>query len=480
MPSAVAMIKAADISTPLRPHQQRVVDRMKSPDQPGLVVAHGLGSGKTLTSIAAQEALGMPADVIVPSSLRENYAKEVARHTTGKSPERAIQSLQNVAYKGIGPQRRMMIVDEAHRARDPSSKTYQALSKNKAEKRMLLTASPFYNHPSDIAPLINLAAGKKILPAAQQDFDREFVTNQEVPVSLMGRLHGIKPGTVPMLNRRREAELRGDFAKWVDYHKSGDTDYPTVKRENIDVEMDKDQLKVYDTLMNKAPAWVAYKIKKGLPPSKQESQQLNSFLIGTRQASNSTLPFQTAGAGHDPKLTKAYENLKAVLDANPRAKALVYSNFIGAGINPYKKRLDDAHIPYGEFTGEMPKEKRDDLVRQYNANKIRALLVSSAGGEGLDLKGTRLIQVLDPHWNNEKIRQIEGRGIRYKSHADLPEDERNVTVQRYNAVRPRSGFMEKIHLRKPGGSVDQYLTQRSAEKDALLDQFRALLPKEEE
>jgi SNF2 family DNA or RNA helicase len=481
-PSICVMLKHADVATSLKPHQQRVVDRIKDPKQPGLVVAHGLGSGKTLTSIAAQEALNLPADVVVPASLQANYAKEVGKHVTGKTPERAIQSMQNLAVKGQAPQRKMMILDEAHRIREPSSKAYQTLSKNKAEKRLLMTASPFYNHPSDIAPLINMAAGTKVLPATVKDFEKEYVTSKEVAPPILGRLRGVKPGTVPMLNKKREGELRGNFSKWVDYHKSStdNPDFPKVKRETINVEMDRDQLKVYDTLMNKAPAWVAYKIKKGLPPSKQEAQQLNSFLIGTRQASNSTLPFETRGAGHDPKLTKAYENLKTVLDANPRAKALVYSNFISAGINPYKKRLDDAKIPYGEFTGDMPKTKRDELVKQYNENKLRALLISSAGGEGLDLKGTRLIQVLDPHWNDEKIKQIEGRGIRYKSHADLPENERDVTVQRYVATRPRSGLMERIHLRKPGGSVDEYLAQRSAEKEALIDQFRQLLPKEKE
>ena len=476
------MLKLADVQTSLKPHQQRVVDKIKSPDQPGLVVAHGLGSGKTLTSIAAQEALGMPADVVVPASLQANYAKEVGKHVTGESPERAIQSMQNLAVKGQAPQRKMMILDEAHRVREPSSKTYQALSKNKADKRLLLTASPFYNHPADIAPLINMAAGSKVLPATAKDFEKEFVVQKSVSPGLLGKMRGIKPGSVPMLNPSRMKELKEDFAKWVDYHKSStdSPDFPKVKRETVEVPMEPQQLKVYDTLMNKAPAWVAYKIKKGLPPSKQEAQQLNSFLIGTRQASNSTLPFETRGAGHDPKLTKAYENLKTVLDANPRAKALVYSNFIAAGINPYKKRLEEAKIPYGEFTGDMPKSKRDELVKQYNENKLRALLISSAGGEGLDLKGTRLIQVLDPHWNDEKIKQIEGRGIRYKSHADLPEDERDVTVQRYVATRPRAGVMEKLRLRKPGGSVDQYLAQRSAEKEALIDQFRQLLPKEKE
>ena len=75
--------------------------------------------------------------------------------------------------------------------------------------------------------------------------------------------------------------------------------------------------------------------------------------------------------------------------------------------------------------------QRDQMVRDYNENKIKALLLSRAGGEGLDLKGTRLIQLLEPHWNEEALKQVTGRGIRYRSHSHLPEDQRKVHVQHF-------------------------------------------------
>lgn len=470
--------KVAVIKTELQPHQQRVVDRIQKPDQPGLVVAHGLGSGKTLTSIAAQEALNMPADVVVPASLQGNYKKEIKKHVTGKTPKRLVQSMQNLAVKNKPPQSKMMIVDEAHRARETGTKTHQVLARNAAEKRLLLTGSPFYNHPADIAPLINMAAGDRILPSNPQEFEKRYVKMTKVGPGLMGRLRGVRSGVVPNLNDRREGELREHFGKWVDYHPSSQENFPEVRRENVEVPMTPEQMGVYETVMNRAPAWVAYKIRKGLPPNKAEAQQLNAFLTGVRQISNSTAPFQTDEEPHDPKIQKAFENLQRQLGENPRAKAVVYSNYLQAGLDPYKRRLQEAKIPYGEFTGQMGKEERDELVRQYNANKLRALLISSAGGEGLDLKGTRLMQILDPHWNDEKIKQVEGRGIRYRSHDDLPPEERNVLVQRYLATRPRTGLMEKARIRKPGGSVDQYLAARAAEKERLIQQFRELLPKE--
>lgn len=468
------LTKVAKVTTPLQAQQRRVVERIKQPDQPGLVVAHGLGSGKTLTSIAAQDELGMQSDVVVPAALRANYKKELKKHRQG-GPKANIQSMQNMAVKGKTPDSDMLIVDEAHRLRDAGSKGYQTISKTKAKKRLLLTGSPFYNHPVDVAPLVDLASGQKLLPTDKKEFENRYVKDKKISPGIMARLRGVKPGIEKHLNPKRQEELGGILKKWVDYYEGTPENFPEVTRENIDVPMTKDQLKYYDTLMGQAPYWVRAKVRRGLPPTKSEAQRLNSFLGGVRQISNTTAPFQTRGRPEDPKIQRAVQELQKELDSNPRSKAVVYSNFLQAGIDPYKASLDAKKIPYGEFTGKMPKGKRDELVRQYNEGKIRALLLSSAGGEGLDLKGTRLMQVLEPHWNDEKLRQVEGRGIRYKSHADLPEEERKVKVQRFQSTRIPSGVLETLRLRKPGMGVDEYLSRMSENKSRLNNEFRELL-----
>lgn len=471
-----SMAKIAGVA-PLQPHQQRVVDRIQQKDQPGLVVAHGLGSGKTRTAIEAQKALNMPSDVVVPAALQANYKKEQKKWLDGKKQPARIQSMQNISRKKQSPTRPLMIVDEAHRARETNTQTYKTLANNEAEKRLLLTGSPFYNRPSDIAPLVDIAAGANVLPSDPARFNQKYIRQRRVGPGIINRLRGIKPGVVEELDPHRKEELSGILNKWVDYHPSSKEDFPDVTREDVRVPMDPQQLEVYDTMLKKAPAWVSQKIRSRLPPSKRESQQLNAFLSASRQVSNSTAPFQEGeGAkAYEPKIDEAFKRLQDNFSANPNSKAVVYSNYLGAGINPYAQRLKDANIPYGEFTGEMGKSQRDELVKNYNENKIRALLLSSAGGEGLDLQGTRLIQTLEPHWNDEKLKQVEGRGIRYKSHAALPPEERNVAVQRFLATRSRTGMLERMHLKKPGGSVDEYLADRARDKEQLIQQFRALL-----
>ena len=475
--AAMMGMKQGGVNTTLQPHQQRVVDKIQQDDQPGLVVAHGVGSGKSLTAIASQEALGLPSSVVLPAALKANYKKEQIKHTAGEHQPTDISSLEVAARSGEVPDNPMLIVDEAHRLRSPGTKSNDALKKNTAEKRLLLTGSPFYNHPSDISELVNIASGEDTLPVSREAFTQKYITDEYVQPSLIDKyIRGIKPGVVTHLDPWRRRQLGKILGKWVDYHPNSQTDFPEVTREDVDVEMTPKQMRVYDTVLGKAPWWVAAKIRNGLPPNKQEAKTLNEFMGGVRQVSNSTRAFERPGrTSEEPKIQRAFEELQKTLDGNPRAKAVVYSNWLNSGINPYKERLQAAGIPFGEFTGAMGKKQRDEMVQQYNGNKLRALLLSSAGGEGLDLKGTRLLQMLDPHWNSEKLKQVEGRGIRYRSHADLPEEERNIKIQRFFATRPRSGILERLGLGTPDMAADRYLAQMAANKSRLNDEFRELL-----
>ena len=78
----------------------------------------------------------------------------------------------------------------------------------------------------------------------------------------------------------------------------------------------------------------------------------------------------------------------------------------------------------------MSKKKREEIVEEYNNNKIKVLLISKAGGEGLDLKATRNIIIMEPSWNEATHKQVIGRAIRYKSHEGVPKKDRVVDVYR--------------------------------------------------
>ncbi len=135
--------------------------------------------------------------------------------------------------------------------------------------------------------------------------------------------------------------------------------------------------------------------------------------------------------------------------------------------------MEQENIPYGVISGEQSKKERDALVKKYNKGHLNTLLVSSAGGEGLDLQGTRLVQVLEPHWNDEKLQQVIGRAIRHKSHANLPKKDRNVLVQRFETY-PKPGWWDRLRSKQPVG-VEQILSQMSEDKKRLNDELLGLL-----
>jgi SNF2 family DNA or RNA helicase len=448
-------ISEAVLRTELLPHQQRVVDRIKK--QVGLVVAHPLGSGKTLTSIAAGiEIQPDKIRVLVPSALQENYKKELKKHVEGNS-KIEVGSLQKYVADGRVPKADMLIVDEAHRARDPASKTYQVISGSGSKKRMLLTASPMYNRPSDIAPLVNMVANSRVLPQGA-DFDKKFISKPAKGFWALLPFTRKKPGL------KNEQELKTKLDKWVDYEPPSTEGFPRVTHEKVIVPMSERQSKLHDAAWGKLGIISKIRLRSGLPPEKQDLPAINFFQSQTRQISGSTRNF----GGEDeksPKLRHAIKDLKKDIENNPDHKAVVYSNY-KSNLKEYSAGLTAAKIPHAEFTGDVGSRDRKKAVEDYNTGKIKALLISSAGGEGLDLKGTRSVQVLDPHWNEEKLHQVIGRAVRYKSHEHLPEDERSVHITRYEAV--------------PIGSkmgIEQVLSEMAEGKDQLIRKMKHLMSK---
>jgi len=465
----------------LQPHQQRVINRLQNSNH-GLVAYHSTGSGKTRLSIEAAKHLGMPTDVTPPAALQENYRKELKKW----DPKHEIKDLNIVSQQRLASQGskstgtgagRFSVIDESHKARDPKSLLHRRLQASKS-KKLLMTASGVYNHPADLASLINLAANKKVLPEDKKEFEDKFVGSEEVQPNFLQRLAGLKSGEKPTL--KSTPELEDALKKYVDYYNAGtdNPNFPKVNEEDKIVNMSKNQTDLYNTIMGKAPLWVRMKVKAGLPPSKKELSSLKAFMTGPRMASNSTQGFNAIAPAESAKAEAAFKYLQENIAKNPKYKGVVYSNYLKNGLGDYKRLLEANGIPYGEFNGDIPDKERQESVRKFNKDKLKALLISSAGAEGLDLKGTRLVQLLEPHWNEEKESQIIGRAKRYKSHEALPEADRNVTVQRYMA-RPQGSFLDRIMAGGQVKGVDEYLRTMAQQKAGLNDQLIKILKQQQ-
>lgn len=160
---------------------------------------------------------------------------------------------------------------------------------------------------------------------------------------------------------------------------------------------------------------------------------------------------------YSPKMKKILENIE-----KSEGIALVYSQFRSVeGIQVFSQILENAgyHLwneeghkcngdCYAIYSGEEDPKERDEIIRRLisydnrNGKEIKILMISAAGAEGLDLKNIRQIHLMEPYWNEVRMRQVIGRGIRLNSHTDLPEKDRDITVFRYLSVLSPSQLKE--------------------------------------
>jgi SNF2 family DNA or RNA helicase len=106
------------------------------------------------------------------------------------------------------------------------------------------------------------------------------------------------------------------------------------------------------------------------------------------------------------------------------------------------------------------------LEGKYQDNKVNILFISSAGSEGLDLKNTRDVIILEPHWNNEKLNQVIGRAVRYQSHIFLPKSQQKVYIYKLLLKKP----IKKANY-DTTDSADEILYGMSEEKTKQINKF---------
>lgn len=456
----------------LQDHQKRVIERLKS--NPSLLIYHGLGSGKTLTSIAGTE--GDLVDVVVPASLRPNYSKQLAQFSDDDK-NRNIISYEGATRGKLNPKATSLVLDEPQKLNTATSKRTQKIieSSPNYKKKLLLTGTPIRNHPHEIAPLARiLDPNDKSIPLAPKEFKNRFIKEEKVDPGFFNKVfRGMKPGVKHSLTGKDT--LKDFFKGKVDYYSPSIENYPSRKDSIVDVEMSPKHRKVYDIVTLQKNPNIASKILHNINLSNAELQGLNAFMTAARLASNTTKPF--GGNEVSNKIKKAYSDFKDDLKNNKRHKTVTYSNYIKGGLQEYEDLLKKDKIPYGVYKGGLSDKNRKKLVDDYNSGKIKNLLVSSAGAEGLDLKGTRSIQILEPHWNDARVEQVIGRGIRYKSHDHLPKNERTVDVKRYHSTLPKN-LKQKILMSKPSMGADEYLYNLSKEKSKLNNELLKILKEE--
>ena len=132
------------------------------------------------------------------------------------------------------------------------------------------------------------------------------------------------------------------------------------------------------------------------------------------------------------------------------------------------------------WTGSESVEQRGKVLEIFNDNNYKygqncqILMTTSSGAEGISLMNVRQGHILEPYWNNVRIKQVIGRARRIKSHVNLPKDQQNVSV--YN-------YIIKFSEEQKNGTWGQKITLeeiKSMKKEDLPEGFAELLERDED
>ena len=161
--------------------------------------------------------------------------------------------------------------------------------------------------------------------------------------------------------------------------------------------------------------------------------------------------------------------LKYVLDANGFAEFKIQKIPNSSDWEIVEDEKDKGKLKYALHTGTETDEEKKILLNIYNSNWgevpssivnklqeedkennfmgecIKILMITASGAEGINLKNTRFVHIVEPYWNMVRLEQVIGRARRIASHMSLPEDLRTVKVFLYMSVIPQDILTSDKH-----------------------------------
>ena len=146
---------------------------------------------------------------------------------------------------------------------------------------------------------------------------------------------------------------------------------------------------------------------------------------------------------------------KLVLEANGFAELKITKNEKNEYILNIKD--EDKGLPkFVLYTGTETSEEKEIIRNIYNSNWkfvpnsivkqiekissnnnygeiIKVFMITSSGAEGISLKNTRYVHIMEPYWHPVRVEQVIGRARRICSHYELPRELQNIKVYIYLA-----------------------------------------------
>ncbi len=395
----------------------------------GMIAAFDVGTGKTLTAVTIASCILNLAEflgqneikviVITPTSLQTNFKKEMKAYGSKIDDKYTFYTTKKfgIDYKAglIDCSKTLFIVDESHVFRtdyrsvfagygaekDTAGAKLALTCANKAWKVLLLTATPLYNREYDLVNLVGMVRGQ--LPPTDENPLDLHKRDRKLFEKMYGKIFLFQGSVVELFPRREDILVK--------------------------IVMTPEYLKEYEELEEN--------IKGNVKEGKEKAT--GAFFSSLRKASN--------------KLNVCLKCDYAMDIVGRGEKTIIFSELKNFGVNILKEYLKKKKIKFYLIDGSTKPERRDTIVKGFNSkNGYKVLMITKAGGEGLDLKEVRNVILFEKGWNVAGEEQVIGRAVRLKSHKGLPDEKDHlVTVYHLVVVKPTgSKFMTIGKLNKDG------------------------------
>ena len=371
----------------------------------GGILADDMGLGKTLQMIsvllaAKEEGQEGTSLIVSPASLVFNWGEEFRRFApdlrvvlvAGSQEERKrkIEAYQNadVLVTSYDLLKRdiafyedcrfsYQVLDEAQYIKNHTTAAAKAVKAVKSCHRFALTGTPIENRLSELWSIFDY-----LMPGFLYSYE-VFRKDFETPIVKNGdetAMERLKKMTGPFILRRLKADVLKDL--------------PDKLEEVRFVQLEDSQRKLYDAQILHMKEMLARQNEEDFNKSRL---QILSELMKLRQLCCDPHLCLENYQGDSAKAEACLELIQSAIDGGHRT--LLFSQFTSM-LEILQERCEKAGIPYFVITGATPKEKRLQMVKEFNEGEVPVFFISlKAGGVGLNLIGADMVIHYDPWWN---------------------------------------------------------------------------------
>jgi superfamily II DNA or RNA helicase len=379
------------------------------------LIGDEMGLGKTLQAIALailkKDIFGFEKVLVITlASLKEQWKREIDRFTDENaliiagtpSQRQDLYAQKGSLFKitnyeavlrdvtvlsAFKPD--LIILDEAQRIKNFSTKTADAVKRIPRNHALVLTGTPLENKLEDVYSIVQFLDPRLLTPLWRFAADH-FMLSRHKKGKILGyrNLDRLHDQLKSLVIRRRKEEVLSDL--------------PDEMVNNYYIDLHDKQLKIHNGYLQSLLPLIN---KKYLTPL--DLRRIQELLLRMRMVCNSTYLIDRK-THISPKL-KELEGIVDELVVQSKRKMVIFSEWTTMTFL-IARHLSNVSIPFVELSGKIPVKKRQALIDEFTHNPdCKVFLSTDAGGTGLNLQAADCVVNFELPWNPARLNQRIGR-----------------------------------------------------------------------